>query len=312
MLLEENKIFRFHSDTIDVVRREINLSQEEDMREAIKILREWVHIQPHFKIKDFPDSYLERWIVASKGSVEKAKSRLDRMCTIRTLIPHYFIETDVTRDFNDIFDKVIPVICPKLTKEHHRVIVTKSLVSDADAEFLTKFYKYSIYICELLRRYDYGMGLHSVYDVQSLDIVKLMTKINVVEFRNILTILLEGYGMRVKGIHIIIQSKSIELLLNIAKTILKPKIISRIHVHKSYEELHEIIGKDVIPIEFGGNERSIFELHDDLIEVASTKEFKEWYSTMLNARTDEELRPNGKFNEEYAGTPGTFRMLNLD
>ncbi|CAG4936774.1 unnamed protein product [Colias eurytheme] len=312
MSQEQNKVFRFHPDTFDVVKKEINLAKEDDMKEAVRILREWVQMQPHFMTKDFPDSYLERWIVVSKGSVEKAKSRLDRMCTMRTLLPNFFKESDITQDFNGLSDKVVAVICPKLTKEHHRVIVTKTLVNDADADFLSMFYKFSIYIGEVLRKYDYVTGLHSVYDLQSLDMVKLIAKMNVVEFRNIITVFLEGYSMRVKGIHLISQSKSIELLLNIAKTILKPKIISRMHVHKSYDDLHEFIGKDVLPPEFGGNERSIFELHDDLIDVLSTKEFREWSHYMYNARTDEELRPSGKFNEDYAGTPGTFRILSLD
>lgn len=39
--------------------------------------------------------YLERSIIISKGSVERAKAKMDKICTFRTLFPHFFKEFDM-------------------------------------------------------------------------------------------------------------------------------------------------------------------------------------------------------------------------
>lgn len=41
--------------------------------------------------------YLERSIIISKGSVERAKVKLDRICTFRTLYPHFFGVRDMKK-----------------------------------------------------------------------------------------------------------------------------------------------------------------------------------------------------------------------
>lgn len=38
----------------------------------------------------------------SKGSVERAKHRLDKLCTLRSLMPQYFDDYDVMKDFSNV------------------------------------------------------------------------------------------------------------------------------------------------------------------------------------------------------------------
>lgn len=39
--------------------------------------------------------YLERLIIASKGSVERTKARVDRLCTFRSLWPELFTVSNI-------------------------------------------------------------------------------------------------------------------------------------------------------------------------------------------------------------------------
>ncbi|XP_038210456.1 uncharacterized protein LOC119831238 [Zerene cesonia] len=237
------------------------------MKQVINVLKEWVKMQPHFKKKDFADSYLERCIVASKGSVEKAKIRLDKICTMRTLMPEFFENIDIAKDCKELFDTVILTICPKLTKEHQRVFVIKTYRNVTHSNLITLFYKYGVY---------------------------------------------QGYGLKIKGIHIVSDSKGVDIFVNIIKQLLKTKLASRISTHKTFEEVHDIVGKEVLPVELGGYEKSIKEIHDDWLSELSKKENIDYMREMNKAGVDVTLRPRHNLNDDYVGMPGTFRVLSVD
>lgn len=45
--------------------------------------------------------YLETSIILAKGSLERAKNTLDKLCTLKTLLPQFFSKYDVKSDFAD-------------------------------------------------------------------------------------------------------------------------------------------------------------------------------------------------------------------
>ncbi|XP_038216261.1 clavesin-1-like [Zerene cesonia] len=159
--------------------------------------------------------------------------------------------------------------------------------------------------------------------------MKFISKLSPVELRQALSISMDCYGLKIKGIHFISQSRAIETLVTIVKQVLKPKLANRIFVHKTHDEILDIIGKDLLPVEFGGNERSIKELHvsklcindnlisqktvsEEWVKELSSKKHLNYMRQMYEACTDENLRTREKFNEDYAGMPGTFRLLTVD
>lgn len=66
--------------------------------------------------------------------------------------------------------------------------------------------------------------------------------------------------MRVKGIHIVSQSKVVNALVGIFKQIFSAKTASRIHTYSSMDDLYDIIPKDIMPVEYGGKEMSFAEV----------------------------------------------------
>lgn len=44
---------------------------------------------------------------------------------------------------------------------------------------------------------------------------------------------------------------------SLMKMILPKKLLDRIHIHSSYDELYSIIDKDILPKEYGGKENSL-------------------------------------------------------
>ncbi|CAK1590223.1 unnamed protein product [Parnassius mnemosyne] len=151
-----------------------------------------------------------------------------------------------------------------------------------------------------------------VIDYSETDLVELLKVLDFVQLRQALTLLIDGYGLRVKAMHILTPSKTVETLVSLFKQILSAKVGQRIQIHKDLESLHKVVQKDVLPEELGGSERSIAKLHREWVDVYSSKEFQEYFNEMKAASTNEKYRQIDKFNEEYMGIAGTFKTLNVD
>ncbi|XP_047516578.1 retinaldehyde-binding protein 1-like [Pieris napi] len=311
--IPKDRILELHPDTLYQVRKEVNLEKPGEMKRAVNILKEWIKQQPHFIKKDFPDFYLETSIVGTKGSVERAKKQFDKVCTIKTLMPQFFDTYDVRKELAiDLENSIYMAMLPKLTKEHYRVIVTKVVGVFENSSTYTKYFKFCLNMAEYAKSHDYVGSFRMIADLTDCNLMDCISKINLLEIRQVMSIFMDGYGMKIKGIHFISQSKAIDALLTIFKQVLKPKIAGRMHVHKTYKDLHKIIEKDVLPSDFGGNERSMKELFDEWVDILSTDEHKEYIKHINSAGTDESLRSKDKFNEDCAGLPGTFRLLTVD
>lgn len=55
-----------------------------------------------------------------------------------------------------------------------------------------------------------------------------------------------------------------------------------------------------------------FYFSDEWIEVLSSEEFLSYLDEMNSATTNESFRQKDQFTEQYAGMPGTFRLLSVD
>ncbi|XP_038216288.1 alpha-tocopherol transfer protein-like [Zerene cesonia] len=311
-VLSDNVILEFHPDTLRVVRKEINLNKPGEIKDALAILKEWVQAQRHFKKKDFADHYLESTLIAAKGSIERAKKLLDGMCTLRTLLPKFFNSFNVRRDTYEFSKVTCPVLLPKLTKDHHRVYVAKAIGNFSTAEQYLQFYKFCALMGEYAKLHDYVANIEVVLDLAESNILKIVSVMDVVDLRHGLTILMDGFGLRIKGIHIITESKTVEALLALLKQVLKPKAVYRMHTYKSREAVCNIIGEDVLPVDLGGTERSLDTLKEEWLNVLSSEDFTRYIEDLYKGGTDETRRASVKFNEEYSGLPGTFRVLTLD
>ncbi|CAG4932540.1 unnamed protein product [Colias eurytheme] len=283
-----NKILHLHTNSVDVACQRVNLSKPGEIEQVVKILKDWIQEQPHFRRKDFSDAYIKMTILTSK-------------------------DWDVRKDFGHTFEVSSLVILPKLTKDHHRVFLYKIWDHFKDASQISSNFKYSYIIAEYAKQCDFAFGYHIVIDFLKItNLLETINKLNALELKQSLTLYMEAYGMKILGIHILSTSKIIDIFVSILKQILKPKIVDRIHVYKTWDDLHGVLGKEIIPSEFGGDEKSIREIQEDWIEELSTKGFKDYLREMNTASTDETRRSSKTFSEEYAGMPGTFRLLSVD
>ncbi|KOB62679.1 putative CRAL/TRIO domain-containing protein [Operophtera brumata] len=123
---------------------------------------------------------------------------------------------------------------------------------------------------------------------------------------------LEGFGARLRVIHMLTQSKMIDLFIKTIKSMLSAKIRDRIHVQHDLEELHSVVDKELLPVEYEGEQRSMEELRKDMFDLISSNEHEQYLAEMNASKTDETLRTPDKFNEQIMGLPGSFRTLTVD
>ncbi|XP_041972180.1 uncharacterized protein LOC121728132 [Aricia agestis] len=310
--MEKHKLIDLNEDTLEKIRKSYNMDDKKRREEAIGALRSWVQKQDHLIKKNYTDRYLEWRILTSKGSVERAKTMIDKICTFRTLYPQLFGVYNVKEDFGNLSDNVIVFALPKVLNEDIRVYVVKFFDKEPISKFFMNYLRYILVMCEYLAAHDYLEKVCVIYDLREANLASFVSDMDFIEMKREITALLEGYGVRPQNILIMTKSKVVETLLSIVKTFLKPKIIQRIQVIKSHEELHEFVPREMLPEDYGGKEPSLNETQDLWTRVLSSEYTMDILRAAYEARTDETRRRTGQFSEQYAGVAGTFRYLNVD
>lgn len=310
----ESQLVRYGPQVVADIRKENNLDNKQNREQAIAIIDKWLQTQEHLIMKDYNKAYIERCIVTSKGSLERAKKQIDKMCTFRTLMPKYFDTTNLMEsEIARMLDRGYFALVPTLTEEYHRVVIVKvradSDISQTDYNLLFKFF---VITAEYLKSNDYCRGFTLIGDIFDTSAADVLSKLNLVDLQQFIPIITEGYGTKIKGIIFLTGSKFIDGFVRIVKPFFSEKIASRIHVASTIEGLKEFLPVDILPEEYGGKEQSIKILHANLVKCLSSEAHQELLKEMHQARTDESKRQRDKFNDQYMGMPGTFRTLSLD
>ncbi|XP_073948229.1 alpha-tocopherol transfer protein-like isoform X1 [Choristoneura fumiferana] len=310
--LPKGTFLKFKPNQLQEIRKLYDLDKPGRIDEAVDLLVDWIKKQDHFRIKEFPREYLERLIIASKGSVERAKARFDKICTFRTLWPEFFTVSDI-HTFANYWCIFNSVFLPELTDDLYRVNLFKlSPKVPLNSNLILEYIRYSIIMCEYLRKQDYPSGFLIILDYRDVNFMDLLKMASPTQISQMMNLYTEGYGMRIKGIHIMTTSKMSDAFVAVLKQVLSKKVGGRIHVHMDIESLHEFVPKKILPSEYGGSAVSIEELRDSFLEELSTEEHIEYMKFSQSASTDESKRTKDKFNENYIGMPGSFRTLSVD
>ncbi|XP_063388726.1 uncharacterized protein LOC134674548 isoform X2 [Cydia fagiglandana] len=201
---------------------------------------------------------------------------------------------------------------PKLTKDHYRISLIKLTGKPLPLHYShLDFFKFTLILAEHIKLHDYCQGFIIIVDHRDASIMDFVTRTNLYEFQNVISLLTEGYGIRMKGLHILSSSKVVDTLVAIFKQVFSAKLAARIHVHNTIETLYEFVPKSLLPEDLGGDERSISILHEEWLKELSTEDHINYMKMMRKACTDEKLRLTDQFNEKM-GLSGTFRALAFD
>ncbi|XP_063368593.1 uncharacterized protein LOC134656960 [Cydia amplana] len=201
---------------------------------------------------------------------------------------------------------------PKITDDNYRIFIAKINNKPLSASVFLQAYQFSVILSEYMKLYDYTLGYHVIVDLKDTNILDVVSKIDLVDLRNIMALYTDGYGFRIKNIHVLSTSSMVGAFVDILKQILTAKLGQRIYVCKTVEALHERLPKHLLPEDYGGEQKSISILYDQWLEELTLDKHVAYMKEIRGACTNETLRRPDKFNDDCLGMPGSFKMLHVD
>ncbi|KAJ2937962.1 hypothetical protein O0L34_g14245 [Tuta absoluta] len=158
--------------------------------------------------------------------------------------------------------------------------------------------------------HDYTAGIEFIMDNRNMSL-GLLAKMSPIVMRKFYAFA-EAYGFRMKALHIISNSWMLEKAATIMTKGLSEKLSKRIQIHSSVETLQQFISREILPKDYGGEEKSIQELSANFVKEIGSQQHIARMEFISGAKTDESKRLTCTFNEEYLGIPGSFKTLCVD
>ncbi|XP_026314175.1 uncharacterized protein LOC113225923 [Hyposmocoma kahamanoa] len=202
---------------------------------------------------------LERLFILARGSVENTKKKIDKLLTSRGIMPELSLNRNVD-EFSEFWDCINYVPLPKLCRtDQSRVMITQFTTSKLDDFSLLTYFRYCFMVGEYRLHFDYSLSERYIIDLTNVHL-GLISKVNPVVVKKAEVLCTEGFGTKIKGIHILNAPPFVDRIVFLLKQALREKVASRLHVHSSYEDLHKHIPKEILPKEYDGDEESCSQL----------------------------------------------------
>ncbi|KAK3926692.1 Alpha-tocopherol transfer protein [Frankliniella fusca] len=304
----------------------------ESIARDVAAIRAWLEKQPHLPKDDVDDTQIERLLIRCKNSVVVAQRRLDDMYTVRSDMPDFYRGRDpLGAEMQNLMKVVGVCVMPRLTPDLNRVSLIRLLDTDVDKFNVEAFLKLAFMGQDVILREPATLGDVLLFDARGYTVahavganpVLIRKAVSHVKDPMILyngcmvsvssssyRLLQRTYPARVTGIHVLFPPSFADRILNIIKSFLPEKLANRIHTHNTLESLLEHIPQDVLPKDYGGQERT----SDELCETWKQKliSYREYFLSTEKLHSNENLRLEKRKDRSTSNIEGSFRKLDID
>ncbi|XP_069680230.1 clavesin-2-like [Periplaneta americana] len=293
------------------VRSQFGLN-EQSMKEAVQILRDWLDLQPHLPPQEPDDERLERWIIRCKNSLEKAKKSIDLYFTVKSMTPELMCNWDTKSQwFKTATSTCYAYPLPELNENDERIIFFGLQNNDAAQYNVDHLFKLTLMSHEVRMCEEYCTSDIYVMDLSNFTLSHV-PKVSLPDLRKYEVCVMGGFSVRLKAMYIVNAPPHAEALIGMIKLIVKSKIASRIHVYgKDLTSFYDQIPRKVIPLELGGEAGTIAENMDRWKQ--KLESYHNWFLEHEHLKSDEKKRPSGAIaSSDLFGFEGSFRKLTVD
>ncbi|XP_045503267.1 alpha-tocopherol transfer protein-like [Colias croceus] len=293
------------------IREELNENPETRDKD-LEHIKEWLKKEPHLP-DEFDDQRLMTFLRGCKFSLEKTKRKLDMYFTMRTAVPEFFTNRDVTiPELQEILKIVQMPPLPGLTPDGRRVVLMRGLDKDAQTPNVADAFKLALMMGDVRLKEEIEGVAGDIYILDaSVATPTHFAKFTPTLVKKFLVCVQEAYPVKLKQVHIINVSPLVDKIVNFVKPFLKEKIRERIFIHGDANELYKHVPQDMMPAEYGGKAGPMDDLHNAWVK--RLEEYKEWFAEQENVKANEALRPGKPTNyDELFGIDGSFRQLVID
>ncbi|CAH0598366.1 unnamed protein product [Chrysodeixis includens] len=307
---DQNPLFPYTKKDKKLILKELNL-EEKVLNEGVQSITDWFGKQPHLSDAGFDQHFIEKLIIVSKGSVEKAKQRLDNFYKYRGLSPEFIQEREVLQDPERKLWEVCSIFPIAKLKDGLRVHFIK-FAEDLGMFDLTDLFRMGFMYADIRLRYDYWLGDIWVLDFKNISLTHIFT-LRPAILQKAAFLFQNGLNWRIQSIHVINVNNSAFLAqraMDFLNQFFSSVLISRVIIYDNPEDLLKHIPLEFLPEDYGGRAPNSAILIDNV-----ETEFKrqETIDFLLNCRTfksDETKRPRDDNCED--NEPGTFKKSDSD
>jgi len=308
---DEKYVCTLSAELLEKAKNELNEDpgrREED----IEALRQWMLKQRYINGRT-DDAFLLRYLRNGKFSIERAKEKLEKYYTLKTALPEWYTETDIS--ISPLREMLKAGLFVPIGYDHlgRRVVIGRIGNLDPAKYRIETFFKLNQLLAEyvLMDEQTQICGAVFISDMGGMTASHAAQMTPTVAKKAMMTFQ-DAMPLRMKGGHYINTPAIFDVIFPVMKAFMKSKFLSRVHFHGSkLESLHAEIPAKYLPTEYGGTagdfskfiaetEKAVLELRDYFIE-------EEQY------KVDESKRPGKpKTQADLFGIDGTFRKLNID
>ncbi|CAH1399772.1 unnamed protein product [Nezara viridula] len=281
-----------------------------EIEDDLKRLREWLSKQPHLP-KNIDNEILSAYVHGTK-SLEIAKQKLDAYYSSKSKAPHLF--SFPARDTeDDSFKKGCEALkiffLPEMTSERYLVLFVTFDLDFSKFDHVQYLVRMMMMVELAMLRWPDAEGVVLATDLSGMD-VSILSKVNITISGFFIHWFQKTIPMKLKKAVAVNAPKFFETMMNsFVRPFLSKKIFERIIItSEGVTVLNKYIHEPLLPIDFGGNEKSSSDLNKYWIE--ELKNNKDWFLKTSQQFVDETKRPADKLNTY--GVDGTFRSLMVD
>ncbi|XP_063904193.1 uncharacterized protein LOC135123465 isoform X2 [Zophobas morio] len=286
-------ILEVGEDVLGLVVKLLNYSSIDSFNEDVRKIKEWIKKQPHFP-EMMADKKIQNFLILNKGSVERSKEKIENYYNVRSRLPEIFDNIHPKLPYMEkVKESVFFVPLPKLTKEHYRVCIYKMRdIHSAENVEMVHFIHLVFNIQEIRMIEDVTYGDVFIFDGKHSTLRFMLKATPVMIYKALIVIYKQVFSNRLKAVYLINAPYYVEKFVDFLKSALKPKLITRIHFCENSDDLVEKIGKEILPEDYGGEEKSLKELQADkkiqnflILNKGSVERSKEKIENYYNVRS---------------------------
>lgn len=250
---------------------------EQNRAESLQELRRWLHENSNIGAKT-DDLSLLAFLRGCKFDLHRTKAKITEYYKMRAEVPEWFKNRDPGRpEILELLKLGVFIPLDKLHDNKH-VVIIRTAAHDPKKHKQDDVFKVGKMILdvlaienELLQIY----GIVAIFDMKnvSLAYARQLPPARIKKAVNAW----QNYHCRPKQLEFINAPVHINVVLNVFKSFMSKKLQGRVRVHfGGLETLHEEIDKDILPVEYGGNDGSIQKHIDFWLE--KLQQYKEWFA----------------------------------
>lgn len=289
---------------IDKIQHQAQYPGDDEKEYCMQNLRQWLASTPYLP-QNLSDDYIYRYLFGCKFNLQEAKTKLEGYLLLRAQHPQIYSNPDVN-EFKTT--GVYLSVLPNTTVDGCRVYCIYDNSDDYDLNVVLKnFLMLTQYVAHHERHPVYGfiimMKAENMSLKKYLKWTPMLIKLSIENIKNT--------PEAMKGIFILDAPDYVKSIMDLVKKFASQKISERMYFNEP-QKLFEILPKDMVPHEFGGDAASITKMAGKILHHFDQE--MPWFQEHEAYKADLDLykQTNKEAVVDTFGVQGSFKKLAVD